>query len=422
MENLKEDLAKIAEVAKVINDRKDELIEEDLKSGSTLQSSAAITMGIIEGLKNFKESIDYVGKRKSICNTKEEEVAIVMPYSLTTAASGPIASQVILGNNVRIRPSSQCVGSYKILEEIWKRFYPEQVRFDYSRATEFMKNAIENPNVKVICLFGHDSMGMGYKEAVKQAGKKFLMEGPGKNPAIVLEDADVKTATQELLNMRFGLNAGQMCISPGRFYVHESLFDQFIETIIELTKNIVIGDPQDPKTTIGPIGSEAAVKYIEEQFNDARAKGGQVAYGGKIEGSLIYPTIWVNVDHSMLGMQDESFGPIMWFMPFKTTEEVISLSRDNKYGLGANIFGVKDTEKVKNALIGKEYLHEVDDFVFGKYGMVMVYPGGADVLRGLGGFWGGYGYSGWVWETVDGEFKLKQGVKALALETSIKME
>ncbi len=423
MGNLQEELEKISKVGDAILERKDELIAADLNAGSTYRSSSAITTGVAGGLKRFGESVDYLGKRKGICSTRDEEVAIVMPYNLTTAVSGPIASQVILGNNVVVRPSSHSVESYRILESIWKRFYPEKVRFDYTRAKEFMTWAIEEPNVKVICLFGHDSMGMGYKEPARESGKKFIFEGPGKNPAIVLEDADPEAAAQQLFNFRFGLNAGQMCISPGRFYVHESIYDQFVDTIMEATKSIVVGDPRDPETRIGPLGSEAAVRYIEEQFEDARAKGGQIAYGGRIEGTLVYPTIWVNVNHSMLGMHEESFGPIMWLMPFGTTEEAISLAKDSKYGLGVTVFGTKDAAKVQSALKGEDYLHEVDDFVFGKFGMVEVYPAlGGSTLKAIGGLWGGYGYSGWVWETEDGKFKLKQGIKALALETSVKME
>ncbi len=423
MENLEENLEKISKVADGILEKKGELIEADLNAGFTLKNSSAVIEGVAYALKNFWKCVDYIGQRKSICSTRDEEVAMVLPYNTTTGVSGPIASQLIVGNNVVIRPSSTSVESYRILESVWKRVYPEKVRVEYTKAKEFMTWAIQEPNVKVIILFGHDSMAMGYKEAVQRAGKKFMFEGPGKNPAIVLEDADPKAAAEDLFNLRFGMNSGQVCISPGRFYVHEDIFEQFLDTLIQATKRLVVGDPRDPQTEIGPIGSEAAVRYIEEQFKDAWAKGAKTAQGGRIEGRLVHPTIWVNVDHNMLGMHNESFGPVIWIMPFRTVEEAISLAKDNKYGLGASIFGKKDAAKVQSALKGEEYLHEVEDFVFGKFGTVVVNTHlGEGLFRMLGGLLGGYGYSGWVWETENGKFKLKQGIKALALETSVKME
>lgn len=415
----------LAKVADGLDEKRNELIEADVGAGLTYQGSSVMIDHLISVLKNFRPALKYMGGRKGICDGRDEEVVLIMPFNLSTPACGPIACQMLLGNNIRVKPSPIAFKAYRVLESIWKRHFPDRVRFDYREAKGFMKWALEEPTVKVIGAYGTDRVAVQYKEAVQQAGKKYFFEGPGKNPAIVLEDADPKDAAYQLFMLRFGINSGQVCISPGRFYIQEDLFEQFTDALIEPTKGLVVGDPRNPNTNIGPLGSELAVSMIDEQLKDAVAKGGKIIYGGGINGTLIDPTIVVNVNHDMKGMHDESFGPICWLMPFRNVKEAITLAKDNRYGLAVTIFGEKDVSKVKDALQGEQHLHDVKDLVFGKFGVVSINPlkGGAlaeeEMERMAFGTIGGYGYSGWVWKTENGKFKIQQGPKLYALETSV---
>lgn len=415
----------ISKVAEGLAEKREEIVEADLTAGQTYMISSRIVDHHANTLKNFRRSLKYIGGRKGVCNSEDEEVVLIMPFNLSVPVCGPVACQMILGNNIRIKPSPIAFKSYRILESIWTRYFPGRVRFDYSEAQNFMNWAIQEPKVKVIGAYGTDSVAIKYKEAIKEAGKKYFFEGPGKNPAIVLDDADPKDAAQQLFTLRFGNNAGQFCISPGRFYIQEDIFEQFTSTLVEYVKHVKVGDPRDPNTIIGPLGSERAVGMIQEQVKDAVAKGGKIIHGGRISGKEVDPTIVVNVNHDMIGMQSESFGPICWIMPFTTVEEAIRLAKDNKYGLAATIFGKKDAIKVKDAIEGAQSLHEVDDFVFGKFGMVAVNPlqsgemSEEDTERNEYGAMGGYGCSGWVWKTENGRFILEQGPKSFAIETSV---
>jgi len=425
MQNQEEVFELMSKVSDGLAEKREKIIEADLEAGQTYQGSSFILDGHVNTLKNFRRSLKYIGGRRGICNSDDEEVALIMPFNLTTPVCGPVACQMLLGNNIRVKPSPIAFKTYRILESIWERYFPGKVRFDYSEAQGFMTRALEDPKVKVIGAYGTDAIAMKYKDAVQQARKKYFFEGPGKNPAIVLEDADPKDAAQQLFMLRFGMNGGQICISPGRFYIQEDIFEQFSHALIEATKGLEVGDPRDPKTIIGPLGSERAVEMIEQQLKDAVAKGGKIVRGGGINGKKVDPTIVVNVNHDMIGLQAESFGPICWLMPFRTVEEAITLAKDNRYGLAATIFGEKDASKVKEALQGEEQLHDVEDFVFGQFGMVEIDPLKRGELteelteRQEYGTMGGYGHSGWVWYTENGRFKLQQGPKSFALETSV---
>jgi betaine-aldehyde dehydrogenase len=184
-----------------------------------------------------------------------------------------------------------------------------------------------------------------------------------------------------------------------------------------------MGDPKDPATEMGPVASPRAIANIKAQLEDAVARGARIALGGKIEGNLVHPTVVVDATHDMLGMRDETFGPVSFISPFSTIEEVIHLARDNRYGLRAAIYGdEEEARKVGEKLVGEPYCHPVDEMKFGVFGTIAVNQPRSESWQNafVGKPVGGYGYSGWIWETINDEFILKQGAKLLSLETSVK--
>jgi betaine-aldehyde dehydrogenase len=189
---------------------------------------------------------------------------------------------------------------------------------------------------------------------------------------------------------------------------------------LELSRRVRLGDPADPATEMGPVISREAIGAIKAQLADAVAKGGRVALGGAINGNLVPPTVVLEATQDMLGMQDETFGPVAFLARFRTTEEVIALARDNRYGLRATIYGEAEAAKVNQALIGQPYCHPVPKLKLGVFGTISVNQPrseswvGAFVSKPVGG----YGYSGWIWEPAGDTLVLKQGPKLLSLETS----
>jgi len=120
-------------------------------------------------------------------------------------------------------------------------------------------------------------------------------------------------------------------------------------------------------------------------------------------------------------MQEEMFGPVAFTSTFESIPEVIARSQNHKYGLRAAVFGGAEAKQVARALRGENYCHPVADYTFGKFGTVAVNAPRSETWIGslVTKAVGGYGYSGWIWETVDGRFRLKQGPKLMSLETSI---
>ena len=169
------------------------------------------------------------------------------------------------------------------------------------------------------------------------------------------------------------------------------------------------------------MASDLAVAQIKASLEDAVLKGVKVLAGGRIEGNLVHPTVLRDATDDMLGMREEVFGPVAFTTPFSTREEVLARARNHKYGLRAlRSSAAGRPRQVARELKGEDYCHPVPDYTFGKFGTVSLNEPRAVSWRGalVVKPAGGYGYSGWIWETVDGRFQIKQGPKLISLETS----
>ncbi len=402
-----------------ISDRRDELIELAVRDvGFTYKDTSREVDLIIQRLRNFRSAVKFLEDRKPICG-KGEEVAIVLPYNGSAWLNVSIASVFLAGNNVRVRFSSKDFAIARFFERMYKEIFDDVIEFDYRSGNEFMSYAINSPEVKAIVAFGSDYTFLRYENAVRNVKKKFIFEGPGNDPFIVLNDADLESAVKDLVPSKY-MYSGQACIAPERIYVQEEIYEDFLREFVDLTKNLVVGDPKNPETDVGPVISRKAVENIKRQLIDAKRKGARIVCGGRIEGNLVYPTIVADANHSMLGMREEVFGPVSYVCKFKTVEEVINLAKDSKYGLRASVYGREEGKMIADALKGADYLEEVRDYTFGKFGTVSLNEPLSESWRGalVTKSVGGYGYSGWVWDFV-GRFRIRQGPKLFSIETSV---
>jgi succinate-semialdehyde dehydrogenase/glutarate-semialdehyde dehydrogenase len=203
--------------------------------------------------------------------------------------------------------------------------------------------------VDVIAFTGSIPTG---KKVAQEAAKRFIpafLELGGKDPAVVLESADLDRATSACL---WGsvVNAGQSCQSIERIYVASPIFEDFVGRLIEKAKAVRLAHPTPESGEIGPIIAARQAEVIEEQLRDAVSKGAKIHSGGEIEqidgGLWCRPTVVTNVDHSMKLMSEETFGPIMPVMPFNTADEAVDLANDSIYGLSAAVFAATDEEAV----------------------------------------------------------------------------
>ncbi len=409
----------ILSLADRISDKRDELIEIVVRDvGFTYKDTSYEVDLIIQRLRNFKNAVKFLENRTPICG-KEEKVAIILPYNGSAWLNISIASVFLAGNSVRVRFSSKDFAIARFFERMYKEIFDDVIEFDYRSGNEFMSYAINSPEVKAIVAFGSDYTFLRYENAVRNVKKKFIFEGPGNDPFIVLNDADLELAVKDLVSSKY-MYSGQACIAPERVYVQEEIYADFLREFVDLTKSLIVGDPKNPETDVGPVISERAIENIKKQLIDAEKKGARIVYGGKIEGNLVYPTIVADANHSMLGMREEVFGPVSYVCKFKTAEEAINLAKDSKYGLRATIYGKREGKKIADALKGADYLEEVKDYTFGKFGTISLNEPrskswrDALVTKPIGG----YGYSGWVWDFYD-KFRIKQGPKLFSIETSV---
>lgn len=176
------------------------------------------------------------------------------------------------------------------------------------------------------------------KNLMKDAGFRRVALELGSNSAnIVHHDADV-TATAELCARYAFANAGQVCISCQRVYVHRSVYQTFCEQAVQYTQKLVMGNPLDASTDIGPMISEQEAVRIEEWINEAVTQGAKLLIGGKRRGAWVEPTIMTDVQHDMKVVCMEAFAPIFSIIPYDTIEEAIYMVNDSIYGLQAGVF------------------------------------------------------------------------------------
>lgn len=174
-----------------------------------------------------------------------------------------------------------------------------------------------------------------------------LLELGGKDPMLVLDDADVDVASSAAVWGAF-VNAGQACLSVERCYVHRSLYQGFLNACVEKTKKLRIGNGMDPETDVGPMIHERQLSVVESHVEDATARGARVVAGGarlKEMGANFYaPTVLADVTHDMRIMREESFGPVLPVMAFDSDDEAVQLANDSEYGLAASVW-TRDRER-----------------------------------------------------------------------------
>jgi acyl-CoA reductase-like NAD-dependent aldehyde dehydrogenase len=174
-----------------------------------------------------------------------------------------------------------------------------------------------------------------------------VLELGGKDPMLVLDDADVDVASSAAVWGAF-VNAGQACLSVERCYVHRSLYESFARACAEKTKQLRIGNGMDAHTDVGPMIQERQVRIVESHVEDAKSRGARVLAGGTrlpaLGANYYAPTVLADVTHDMRIMREETFGPVLPIMAFDAEDEAVRMANDSEYGLAASVW-TKDTKR-----------------------------------------------------------------------------
>ena len=216
---------------------------------------------------------------------------------------------------------------------------PEGV-FRYVHAThEAVARMVADPSVDHVCFTGSVEGGHA---VVAAAARRFVgvgLELGGKDPAYVRADADVDVAAENLVDGAC-FNSGQSCCGIERIYVHRDSFDAFVAAAARVMSGYVLGDPLDPETTLGPLVRERNADAVRAQIAAAEAAGarGLVTDRWDATGAFVAPNVYVDVNHDMALMTEETFGPVVGVMPVDDDDCAVRLMNDSRYGLTASIW------------------------------------------------------------------------------------
>jgi acyl-CoA reductase-like NAD-dependent aldehyde dehydrogenase len=201
-----------------------------------------------------------------------------------------------------------------------------------------------HPGVDLVSFTGSSEVGKAIIASSSQTVKTLIMELGGKNPAIVLEDADVETNAEELCRIAFE-NVGQNCAQPSRIYVHEKVHDRFVRAYVAAAESIKVGDPADKDTMMGPVVSASQRDSIESYIKSAIDEGATLATGGirpteppLDKGFFVAPTVFTGVAQEMTITREEVFGPVVGIHKFSSDDEVLEAANDTIFGLCASVW------------------------------------------------------------------------------------
>jgi acyl-CoA reductase-like NAD-dependent aldehyde dehydrogenase len=264
-------------------------------------------------------------------------------YPLLTAVN-VVVPALLAGNTVLLKPSplTPLVGRH------FERAFGGGDSSDFANLVTslIVTNAqasrlINDPRINYVAFTG--SVATGTK-VYRQAAKRLLdvgLELGGKDPAYVAEDADLDFAVEQIIDGAC-YNAGQSCCAVERVYVHQARYREFLDRAKSLLKQYRLGDPLDEKTTMGPLASREAPRFLESQVNDAVRRGARLLLGGKrlkeTRGNFFPPTLLADVPNNAKVMQGESFGPFVPVASVADDAEALARMNDSRYGLTASVW------------------------------------------------------------------------------------
>jgi acyl-CoA reductase-like NAD-dependent aldehyde dehydrogenase len=260
------------------------------------------------------------------------------PFSIPATES---LSALIAGNAVVVKPSEfTSLAAIELASLLHQAGVPQEV-FQVIVGDGATGAALINSSIDKLVFTGSVPTGKQIAQAAAARLLPVVLELGGKDPMLVLDDAEIEVASRGAVWGAF-VNAGQACLSVERCYVHHSLYGQFLEACLQHIRQLRVGNGMDPETDVGPMIHQRQLRNVEAQVEEARAQGARVLAGGKrlpeIGANYYAPTLISDVTHAMRIMREETFGPVLAVMPFHTDDEAIRLANDSEYGLAASVW------------------------------------------------------------------------------------
>ncbi|WP_026617815.1 aldehyde dehydrogenase family protein [Ensifer aridi] len=284
-------------------------------------------------------------------------IFVIAPWNYPyMTAINTVAPALMAGNTVIIKHASQTIlVGERMVRAFVEAGVPADVFQNLFLDHETTAALIAAKSFDFINFTGSVEGGRSIERAAAGTFTGLGLELGGKDPGYVMEDADLDAAVDTLMDGAT-YNSGQCCCGIERIYVHESLYDAFVEKSVAWVSNYKLGNPLDPETTLGPMANKRFAATVRNQIADAVSRGAKALIDPKLfpqddGGAYLAPQILVDVDHSMEFMREETFGPAVGIMKVKSDAEAIELMNDSQYGLTVSLW-TKDGERA--ARIGRE--------------------------------------------------------------------
>ena len=249
-----------------------------------------------------------------------------------------LAPALMAGNVGLLKHASNVPQCALAIESIVRRAgFPEGVFQTLLVGSDAVEGILMDPRVKAATLTGSEPAGMSVASIAGGAVKKSLLELGGSDPFIVMPSADVDEAAAIAAKARC-INNGQSCIAAKRFIVHEKIHDRFAKKFVEAMGKLVVGDPMQEHTDIGPLATTALVEELTRQVESSVAMGATVLTGGKrvgTAGNFYAPTVLADIPKESPAYREEIFGPVAMLFRVKDIDEAIGLANDTPFGLGS---------------------------------------------------------------------------------------
>lgn len=280
--------------------------------------------------------------RRYIKRVPQGVVLVVAPWNYPyMTAINTVAPALIAGNTVILKHATQTllVGE-RMVRAFVSAGVPEDVFQNVFLDHDTTANLISGSAFDFVNFTGSVGGGQAIERAAAGTFTGLGLELGGKDPGYVAEDADLDAAVDTLVDGAM-FNSGQCCCGIERIYVHERLFEVFVEKAVGIVKSYTLGNPLQADTTLGPMAHTRFAQEVRAQVSEAVAEGAVAhipTFAADDGGAYLSPQVLTNVHHGMRVMRDESFGPVVGIMPVKSDDEAIELMNDSQFGLTASLW------------------------------------------------------------------------------------
>ena len=276
-------------------------------------------------------------------------VLAVMPWNLPLWQAMRFAAPALTAGNVGVlKHASNVPQTALYMERLFRDAgFPDDVFQTLLISSGRVEQVLRDERVKAATLTGSEPAGRSVATIAGEEIKKVVLELGGSDPFIVMPSSNLERATDVAVRART-LNNGQSCINGKRFFIHADIYDAFLEKFVAKMGALVVGDPMDEATDVGPLATESGRDDVEAYVDDAVSKGATVQVGGKRPegpGWFYPPTVLTGVTPDMKMYHEEVFGPVAQVWPVSSLEEALDLANGHPYGLGSNLWSEDEAER-----------------------------------------------------------------------------